>query len=166
MSPEKPRLPVSGTILAVLLWVITSPVVAQEHDFGFASSPNPIPKEPGWKDPSYRGWEMMSINGMISTFYDLDLDGKLDYMVIRKVLRKTAANEITLEQAIDIARRDKLSVYISHPIIYFTQKDPLFYCLGVDFRRNCKDIWVDVQEDGLNGNEVLYTLSAPQPLVR
>ena len=37
-----------------------------------------IPKEPGWGDPSYRGWEVLSIPGLISTYYDLDLDGDLD----------------------------------------------------------------------------------------
>ena len=37
-----------------------------------------IPKEPGWRDPAYRGWEVLSIPGLISTYYDLDLDGKLD----------------------------------------------------------------------------------------
>ena len=31
-----------------------------------------IPKEPGWRDPAYRGWEVLSIPGLISTYYDLD----------------------------------------------------------------------------------------------
>ncbi|MFQ5449856.1 MAG: hypothetical protein ACE5E9_04470 [Nitrospinaceae bacterium] len=125
-----------------------------------------IPKEPGWNDPSYRGWEVMSINGLISTYYDLDLDGELDYMVIRKIQRKAAREEVSIEQAIAIAKHDGLSVYFSHPVIYFTNRHPLFYCLGVDFRRNCRDIWVDISEDGLNGNEQLYTLSTPSLGVR
>lgn len=125
-----------------------------------------IPKEPGWSDPSYRGWELMGIPGLISTYYDLDADGELDYMVIRKLMRKTSAEDITMEQAIEIAKYDELTVYFSHPVIYFAHRHPLFYCLGVDLRRNCRDIWVDVAEDGLNGNEELYTLSTPRLGVR
>jgi len=120
-----------------------------------------IPKEPGWKDPSYRGWEIMSITGLISTYYDLDLDGKLDYMVIRKILQKATAENTEIDQAIAIAKHEGMSVYFSHPIIYFTHRHPLFYCKGVDYKRNCQDIWVDIAEDGLNGNEELYTLSTP-----
>ena len=125
-----------------------------------------IPKEPGWSDPSYRGWEIMSITGLISTYYDLDLDGKLDYMVIRKILQKATAENTDIDQAIAIAKHEGMSVYFSHPIIYFTHRHPLFYCKGVDYKRNCQDIWVDIAEDGLNGNEELYTLSTPSIGVR
>ena len=125
-----------------------------------------IPKEPGWRDPSYRGWEIMNITGLISTYYDLDLDGKPDYMVIRKIIQKATAETTTVEQAIAIAKSQEMSVYFSNPVIYFTNRNPLFYCKGVDYRRNCNDIWVDIEEDGLNGNEELYTLSTPSPGVR
>ncbi len=125
-----------------------------------------IPKEPGWNDPSYRGWEIMSITGLISTYYDLDLDGKLDYMVIRKIIQKATAETTSIEQAIAIAKSQEMSVYFSNPVIYFTNRNPLFYCKGVDYRRNCSDIWVDIEEDGLNGNEELYSLSTPSPGVR
>ena len=125
-----------------------------------------IPKEPGWNAPSYRGWELMSVPGLISTFYDLNQNGELDYMVIRKVLRKASAEEVTVEEAINLARLDNLSLYISHPLIYFTNRHPLFYCRGLDFRKNCRNMWVDLSEDGLNGNEMLYTLSKPTPHVR
>ncbi len=124
----------------------------------------PIPKEPGWKAPSYRGWELLSIPGLIATYYDLDLDGKLDYQVIRKIIRKGAREKMTIQDAIQSARIDNLTVYVSNPVVYFTSKYPLFYCLGVDFRRNCRSIWVDVAEDGLNGNETQYTLSKPKIL--
>ena len=130
------------------------------------SQDNPIPKEPGWKAPEYRGWELWSVPGLITTFYDLDLDGKLDYQVIRKIIRKIPRDGTSIKQAIDSARIDNLTVYVSHPVIYFTSKYPLFYCLGVDFRRNCYNIWVDIAEDGLNGNETMYTLSKPQLGVR
>ena len=125
-----------------------------------------IPQEPGWRDPSYRGWELLSIPGLIATFYDLDLDGQLDYQVIRKIIRKGSSDKMTIQDAIQSARIDNLTVYISKPIIYFTSKYPLFYCLGVDFRRNCRNIWIDVAEDGLNGNETQYTLSQPKFPVR
>lgn len=125
-----------------------------------------IPKEPGWRHPSYRGWESLSVPGLVATYYDLDLDRQLDYMVIRKVIRKASAEETTIEKAIEIAKLDGLSVFFSHPVVYFTNRNPLFYCLGVDYRRNCRDIWVDIAEDGLNGNEELYTLSTPSLGVR
>jgi len=120
-----------------------------------------IPKEPGWNHPSYRGWESMSVPGLVATYYDLDLDSQLDYMVIRKVIRKASAEETTIEKAIEIAKFDDLSIFFSHPVVYFTNRNPLFYCMGVDYRRNCQDIWVDIAEDGLNGNEETYTLSTP-----
>ena len=119
-----------------------------------------IPKEPGWKDSSYRGWEVLSIPGLISTYYDLDLDGKLDYMVTRKILRKAAAEETDMVQAIELAQFDGHAIYFSNPIIYFTNKHPLFYCMGLDYRKNCRNIWIDISEDGLNGNEEIYTLSS------
>lgn len=136
------------------------------HDFERIDTLSDIPREPGWGHPSYRGWEVMSIPGLISTYYDLDSNGELDYMVIRKVLRKVDAEKTTVDEAIETAKRDHVSVYFSNPVIYFTERYPLFYCLGVDYRRNCRKIWVDISEDGLNGNESLYTLSAPSPHVR
>ena len=120
-----------------------------------------IPKEPGWRDPSYRGWEVLSIPGLISTYYDLDLDGKLDYMVTRKITRKASSEEIDMAQAIELAEYDHQAVYFSNPVIYFASKYPLFYCKGLDYRKNCRNIWVDISEDGLNGNEEVYNLGSP-----
>lgn len=125
-----------------------------------------IPKEPGWKAPSYRGWELISLPGLISTYYDLNLDGTLDYMVIRKILRKSAADKMSIKEAIDSAKYDGLTLYVSKPVIYFTSKFPLFYCIGLDYRKNCENMWVDIGEDGLNGNEEHYTLSTAIPGVR
>ncbi len=156
-----------GMVLIHMMWI---------QSLAYAQSPFPplsqksdevqIPKEPGWKDPSYRGWELLGIPGLIATYYDLDLDGTLDYQVIRKIIRKGSSEKMTIQDAIQSARIDHLTVYISNPVIYFTSKYPLFYCMGVDFRRNCRNIWIDVTEDGLNGNETLYTLSKPQIQVR
>jgi hypothetical protein len=156
-----------GMVLVHLVWI---------NGAAYAQSPFPplsqksdevqIPKEPGWKDPSYRGWELLGIPGLIATYYDLDLDGTLDYQVIRMIIRKESSEKMTIQDAIESARIDHLTVYISNPVIYFTSKYPLFYCMGMDFRRNCRNIWIDVTEDGLNGNETLYTLSKPQIQVR
>ena len=120
-----------------------------------------IPREPGWKAPAYRGWEVLSIPGLISTYYDLDLDGKLDYMVTRKISRKASSEEVDMDRAIELAQYDQQAVFFSNPVIYFTSKYPLFYCKGLDYRKNCRNIWVDISEDGLNGNEEIYTLSSP-----
>jgi hypothetical protein len=153
------------TLLIVLILFISGPsLVWGQDELGLSNLG--IPKEPGWGHPSYRGWESLSVPGLISTFYDLDRDGKLDYMVIRKVIRKAAAEETTIEQAIEVAKFDNLSVYFSHPVVFFTNRNPLFYCKGVDSRRNCQNIWVDIAEDGLNDNEELYTLSKPSLGVR
>ena len=151
----------------ILLWAGIG--MAQNSQGGSFALPNEtlqIPKEPGWNAPSYRGWELVNITGLISTYYDLDLDGQLDYMVIRKIIKKAQTDEMTVEKAIQIAKVDNLSVYFSHPVVYFAKGAPLFYCLGLDARRNCRNIWIDIEEDGLNGNEELYTLSTQNPLVR
>ena len=158
-------------LLTVLVLFVSGPVPVrgqslQNDEPEIGSSNLGIPKEPGWRHPSYRGWESLSVPGLISTFYDLDRDGKLDYMVIRKVIRKASAEETTIEQAIEIARFDNLSVYFSHPVVFFTNRIPLFYCKGLDSRRNCKDMWVDIAEDGLNDNEELYSLATPGMGVR
>ena len=156
-----------GMVLVHMMW-INSPAHAQDSfpSLSQQSDEVQIPKEPGWRDPSYRGWELLSIPGLIATFYDLDLDGKLDYQVIRKIIRKGSSDKMTIQDAIQSARIDNLTVYVSKPVIYFTTKYPLFYCMGVDFRHNCTNIWIDVAEDGLNGNETLYTLSKPRKPVR
>ena len=154
-------------IVLFLLVFGTAHVWAQGMDEPeMESSALGIPKEPGWKHPSYRGWESLSVPGLIATYYDLDRDNKLDYMVIRKVIRKASTEETTIEQAIEIAKFDNLSVYFSHPVMFFANRNPLFYCKGVDPRRNCTDIWVDIAEDGLNGNEDLYSLATPSLGVR
>ncbi|KMP10358.1 hypothetical protein UR09_06500 [Candidatus Nitromaritima sp. SCGC AAA799-A02] len=160
---------VLGFFIQAYMFSLPVGAAAQGLPEGFSQgglSREDIPKEPGWKAPAYRGWEVMSIPGLISTYYDLDLDGTLDYMVIRKILRKASAEETDMAQAIDIARYDSLAVYFSHPLIYFASRYPLFYCLGLDYRKNCRNIWVDIAEDGLNGNEDAYTLSTPSPNVR
>ena len=154
-------------IVLFLLVFGTAHVWAQGMDEPeMESSALGIPKEPGWKHPSYRGWESLSVPGLIATYYDLDRDNKLDYMVIRKVIRKASTEDTTIEQAIKIAKFDNLSVYFSHPVMFFANRNPLFYCKGVDPRRNCTDIWVDIAEDGLNGNEDLYSLATPSLGVR
>ena len=156
------------TALILMSFLVLSLGYALDQNEGLKETKNAmeIPKEPGWRHPSYRGWESLSVPGLVATFYDLDLDRQLDYMVIRKVIRKASAEETTIEKAIEIAKFDGLSVFFSHPVVYFTNRNPLFYCLGVDYRRNCRDIWVDIAEDGLNGNEELYTLSTPSLGVR
>ena len=153
------------TLLIVLILFVFGPISVWGQDDSDLSNQG-IPKEPGWNHPSYRGWESLSVPGLISTFYDLDRDGKLDYMVIRKVIRKGSAEETTIEQAIEIAKFDNQSVFLSHPMVFFTSRNPLFYCKGVDSRRNCQNMWVDIAEDGLNGNEELYTLATPSLGVR
>jgi len=156
-----------GMVLIHMMWINGS---AHAQDAFPSLSPKSekvqIPKEPGWGEPSYRGWELVSIPGLIATYYDLDLDGRIDYQVIRKIIRKGSSEKMTVQDAIQSARIDQLTVYVSKPVIYFTSKYPLFYCLGVDYRRNCTNIWIDIAEDGLNGNETLYTLSKPQIQVR
>ena len=165
----KLHLLLAGLSVFIFMLILTSSLgfaSDQKKDLKELTSAAEIPKEPGWNHPSYRGWESLSVPGLVATFYDLDLDRQLDYMVIRKVIRKASAEETTIEKAIEVAQFDGLSVFFSHPVVYFTNRNPLFYCLGVDYRRNCRDMWVDIAEDGLNGNEELYTLSTPSLGVR
>lgn len=150
--------------LVVFVFLIQNACFAET--MGYNSAISQIPKEPGWKASSYRGWELMSLPGLIATYYDLNLDGTLDYMVIRKILRKGTAEKMSIKEAVESAKYDGLALYVSKPVIYFTSKFPLFYCIGLDYRKNCNNMWVDVQEDGLNGNEAYYTLSTPTPSVQ
>ena len=165
---KSPFLPVWMVAFVLLTVLVSSPVLATGKSAFLKKSDSliEIPKEPGWNHPSYRGWESMSVPGLVATYYDLDLDSQLDYMVIRKVIRKASAEETTIEKAIEVAKFDDLSVFFSHPVVYFTNRNPLFYCMGVDYRRNCQETWVDIAEDGLNGNEETYTLSTPSLGVR
>ena len=67
-----------SALLIILILFASMPIsVLGQEDVGLSNQE--IPEEPGWNDPSYRGWESLSIPGLISTFYDLDRDGKLDY---------------------------------------------------------------------------------------
>jgi len=160
---------VLGFLIGTHTLVFAGGVQAQGLPEGFSEggvTRDQIPKEPGWKAPAYRGWEVLSIPGLISTYYDIDLDGALDYMVTRKIIRKASAEETKMAQAIEIAQFDGLAVYFSNPVIYFANKNPLFYCLGLDYRKNCSNIWIDISEDGLNGNEERYDLSTPRPNVQ
>jgi len=88
-----------------------------KEDLMQVSTLDDIPKEPGWRDSAYRGWEVLSIPGLISTYYDLDLDGKLDYMVTRKIVRKASSEEIDMARAIELAEYDHQAVYFSNPVI-------------------------------------------------
>ena len=117
------------TLLIVLVLFVFGPISVWGQDDHSMSNLG-IPKEPGWSHPSYRGWESLSIPGLISTFYDLDRDGKLDYMVIRKVIRKASAEEITIEQAIEIAKFDNLSVFFFASGGIFHQRQPAFLLQG------------------------------------
>ena len=116
----------------LLVWIITfvfMPVLAssqilQTDKSAILRKPGSsmeIPKEPGWNHPSYRGWESMSVPGLVATYYDLDLDGQLDYMVIRKVIRKASAEETSIKKAIEVAKFDDLSVFFSHPVVFASQ---------------------------------------------
>jgi hypothetical protein len=158
--------PVLRFVFVIFVFGVVPSWAQGNDELELGSSSLGIPNEPGWNQPSYRGWESLSVPGLIATYYDLDLDGKLDYIATRKVIRKASAEETTIEQAIEIAKFDNMSVYFSHPVIFFANRNPLFYCKGVDSRKNCTDIWVDISEDGLNGNEKLYSLSAPSLGVR
>ena len=75
-------------------------------------------------------------------------------------------NSLRTRKELDYRAQYNLSVYFSHPVVFFTNRNPLFYCKGIDSRRNCKDMWVDIAEDGLNGNEELYSLATPSMGVR
>ena len=61
-----------GLVLIHALWT-GSLAHGQDQPFSGESDEVRIPKEPGWKAPSYCGWELLSIPGLIATYYDLDL---------------------------------------------------------------------------------------------
>ena len=119
---KSPFLPVWMVAFVLLTVLVSSLVLAAGESAVLKKSDSliEIPKEPGWNHPSYRGWESMSVPGLVATYYDLDLDSQLDYMVIRKVIRKASAEETTIAKAIEIAKFDDLSIFFSHPVVYLS----------------------------------------------
>jgi hypothetical protein len=84
--------------------LVSGKVLASDQGgvFKKPESASEIPKEPGWKNPSYRGWESLSVPGLVATYYDLDLDHELDYMVIRKVIRKASADDHIIQFMVQV----------------------------------------------------------------
>ncbi len=76
-------------------------------------------------------------------FYDLYQNGTVNYMTARRVIR-VSQNEYT------------------NTVVELVAEYPLFYWFDINgdgrFRHEDNEIWVDPEEDGINGNEVQYHL--------
>ena len=77
-----------------------------------------------------RCYEIIQQNGMVEIGYDRDADDKADWITIHRVDRDQAP-----------------------------MQHALFYALDVDGNGQWEMVWIDLNEDGWNGNEELYQQS-------
>ncbi len=116
-----------------------------------------IPEEPGPNDPSYTGWNTVYSLPLIKVDYDLDNDGKVDFSVARMVLRAFYYDEFSVDSVNEIGNTYYYAkVFPRMDMVYVTNANGLFYYIDLDEDGKCDIMWEDREEDGLNGNEILY----------
>lgn len=127
-------------------------------DEGLTASDLPaIPEEPGPNDPSYIGWNTVYSLPLIKVDYDLDNDGKVDYSVVRMVIRAFYYDELSVDTVNEIGNTYYYAkVFPRMDMVYVTQHCGLFYYIDLDEDGKYDIMWEDREEDGLNGNEILY----------
>ena len=102
------------------------------------------------------GWDVQP-NGLLFISYDLDQNGKVDFIALRRVLKTYFTDEPLRMVAKSNGGCPVFFVnYHSSRFVYITSKMPLFYAID----RNEDGLWdlmyKDVLEDGVNGNERFY----------
>ncbi|MEK6576544.1 MAG: hypothetical protein AAB014_03190, partial [Nitrospirota bacterium] len=116
-----------------------------------------IPEEPGPNDPSYTGWDTVYSLPLIKVDYDLDNDGKVDFSVVRTVIRMFYYDELSVDLVNEIGNTYYYAkVFPRMDAVYVTNPNGLFYYIDLDEDGKCDIMWEDREEDGLNGNEILY----------
>lgn len=116
-----------------------------------------IPGEPGPNDPSYTGWNTVYSLPLIRVDYDLDNDGKVDYSVVRTVIRMFYYDELSADLVNEIGNTYYYAkVFPRMDAVYVTNPNGLFYYIDLDEDGKYDIMWEDREEDGLNGNEILY----------
>lgn len=120
-----------------------------------------VPSEPDFSSPSYVDWDILSGHApFIQSFFDLDQDGKPEFYTLRRIISTEGikgSREEVLTQIDEIQRDNPNSqVFFAQSgigedqyIVYIAERYPLFYCLS-------HVIWIDREEDGVNGNEEVY----------
>ena len=116
-----------------------------------------IPEEPGPNDPSYIGWNTVYSLPLIRVDYDLDNDGKVDFSVVRVVERMFYYDELSADLVNEIGNTYYYAkVFPRMDAVYVTNPNGLFYYIDLDEDGKYDIMWEDREEDGLNGNEILY----------
>lgn len=116
-----------------------------------------IPEEPGLNDPTYIGWNTVYSLPLIKIDYDLDNDGKVDYSVVKMVIRSFYYDEFSVDTVNEIGNEYYFAeVFPNLDAVYVVKPHALFYYIDLDEDGRYDIMWEDKEEDGLNGNEILY----------
>lgn len=116
-----------------------------------------VPKEPGINDPSCIGWNTVFSLPLIKIDYDLDNDGKIDYSVAKNVIRTFYYDEFSVDTVNEIGLEYYFAlVFPKIDAVYVTNPHGFFYYIDLDEDGKYDIMWEDREEDGLNGNEILY----------
>ena len=117
----------------------------------------PLPDEPPLS--TRIGWEVHA-NGLLHVEYDLNGNGKPDYITVRS-LRQSYHSFLSLAVEARMYRGHPIFAvpYTAGQYVYIAQPLPLFYAWDPDEDGDWDLVYQDVLEDGVNGNEKRF----PQP---
>jgi hypothetical protein len=121
-----------------------------------------IPIEPDITSPEYVDWNLLP-NGLAIFNFDLDMDGRVDYITSRRIKPSGQGEAKTQTDAQDEANNWSHSLFL----YYFDsalgswrwlaiERHPLFY-------RWNGQLYIDPEEDSINGNEQLYESLPKRP---
>ncbi|HZC80461.1 MAG TPA: hypothetical protein VE222_01875 [Nitrospiraceae bacterium] len=139
---------VFGTIgVTVFLWIIPAMLEsAEQREAGLPPSGYALPEEPDEFDrrevAAYYDWR----NNMFFRVFKLaSQESKPDFMTARRTY-KASVNQDGYEVAVTFA----------HPLFYWVDLNG-----NGEFEPDKGEMWIDVEEDGVNGNERLYDPMTP-----
>ena len=138
-----------GTIGVVTVFLCVIPVLlesAEQRRDGFPLPGFALPAEPDEFDrrevDAYYDWR----NNMFFRVFKLaSQESKPDFMTARRTY-KVSVNQYGYEVAVTFA----------HPLFYWADLDG-----NGEFEPGKGEMWIDVEEDGINGNERLYDPMTP-----
>ena len=139
---------VLGTIgVTVFLWIVPAILIsAEQRGDGQQRSGYALPAEPEEFDrrevDAYYDWRN---NMFFRVFKMASQESKPDFMTARRTY-KVSTNQYGYEVAITFA----------HPLFYWVDFDG-----NGEFEPGKGEMWIDVEEDGANGNERLYDPMVP-----
>jgi hypothetical protein len=101
-------------------------------------------------------WDLLN-TGMLFVHYDTNGDGKADYRTVRIVARSNFSGSSV--STMEAYYPDYLIFTVRYPnsnYYYIVEKEPVLYAIDSDEDGTWDNIYKDVSEDGVNGNEILH----------